>query len=218
VIRQKIEIEKGAIAPVKRRLWTAAVEKLQEAKAGLQQMNTAKDRIAFEQGWIRAVDSLAVFWVRFFDEGKAKFSSFQPWAGKQRVEWEKNDVTMYLYQSRHISQHGRFEFEWDRGQSRIAPNFSGHIKTLADFDGGTFSLSATKLPGAVTEAAVRFSGGQATLPVVINKQQGGKKYQPPMIKGGAVCRQMTPSEAVKAGIDYYTNILDQAFTKFGANL
>jgi len=125
---------------------------------------------------------------------------------------------IYLYQSRHISQHGRFEFKWDGGQLRIAPNFSGHIKTLADFDDGTFSLSATKLPGAVTEAAVRFSGGQATLPVVINKQQGGKKYQLPMIKDGAICRQMTPSEAVKAGIDYYTNILDQAFTKFGANI
>jgi hypothetical protein len=217
VIRQKIEIEKGAIAPVKRTLWAAAIEKLQEAQAGFQQMNAAKDRIAFEQGWICAVDSLAVFWVRFFDEGKVTFSNFQPWAGRQEADWKKDELMMYLYQSRNISQHGRFEFEWDDGQLRIAPNFNGHIKVPAIFNDGTFSLSATKLPGSVTEATVRFAGGHASLPVVINKQQGCKKYQPPMTKVGAVCRQMTPAEAVKAGIDYYTNILDKAFKKFGGS-
>lgn len=214
MIRQKIEIENGAIAPVKRTLWAAAVEKLQEAQAGLQQMNTAKDRIAFEQGWIRAVDSLAVFWVRFFDEGKASFSNFQPWAGKQEVDWKKDELMMYLYQSRHISQHGRFEFEWGVGQLRIAPNFNGHIKALAIFDDGTYSINATKLPGAVAEAAVRFAGGHASLPVLKNKREQPGRYPPPTVLDGVSRRRLTPAEAVKAGIDYYTNILDVALKKF----
>jgi hypothetical protein len=215
VIRQKIEIEKGAIAPVKRTLWAAAIEKLQEAQAGFQQMNAAKDRIAFEQGWICAVDSLAVFWVRFFDEGKVTFSNFQPWAGRQEADWKKDELMMYLYQSRNISQHGRFEFEWDDGQLRIAPNFNGHIKALAIFDDGTFSLSATKLPGSVTEATVRFAGGHASLPVVKNHREQPGIYPPPTVLDGVSRRRLTPAEAVKAGIDYYTNILNQAFKKFG---
>ena len=88
--RKKIEIEKGSIAPVQRTLWSAALEKRQEASAGLAQMASATYRISFEQGWTRAVNSLAQFWVRFYDEGASRFSNFQPWAEQQ----EKNGKMM----------------------------------------------------------------------------------------------------------------------------
>ena len=44
-------------------------------------MEDAKDRIQYEGGWTRLVDSLEEFWTRFFDDGKNTFSAFQPWAG-----------------------------------------------------------------------------------------------------------------------------------------
>jgi len=92
----KIEDKPGSLVPVNRGLWNYAFEKLVEAKAGIQQMDSASDRVAFEAGWIRFVDSLEEFWTSFFDEGKEKFSSFQPWAGKFRKERKDDPLLQYL--------------------------------------------------------------------------------------------------------------------------
>lgn len=213
--RKKIEIEKGSIAPVQRTLWSAAIEKLQEARAGLAQVSSATDRIAFEQGWTRAVDSLVQFWVRFYDEGASRFSNFQPWAGQQEKKWKSDETLMYLYQARHISQHGRFMFEWGAGKLKIAPNFNRHVKTLSVFTDGTFTMSATNLAGAPEGATVRFVGGQAILPVIVNKREQ-QEYPPPMVFEGGSYRQLSPAETVKAGIDYYQALLEAALKKFGS--
>ena len=213
--RKKIEIERDSIAPVQKRLWFSAIEKLHEAKVGLAQMTSATDQISFEQGWTRAVDSLAQFWVRFYDEGASRFSNFQPWAGQQEKKWKNDETLMYLYQARHISQHGRFMFEWDAGELKIAPNFNGHVKTVSVFTDGTFSMNATSLAGAPEETTVRFVGGHATLPVIVNKRGKPREYLPPGVFEGGSYRQLSPAETVKAGIDYYQSILEAALKKFG---
>lgn len=54
-------------------------------------MEDAKDRIQYEGGWTRLVDSLEEFWTRFFDEGKNTFSAFQPWAGAIAANSEQGE-------------------------------------------------------------------------------------------------------------------------------
>jgi hypothetical protein len=77
VTRKKIEIHPGSIAPVQRTLWSAALEKLEEAMIGLQQMISATDRVEFERGWNKAVDSLAQCSSVFYHEGKSTFPEFE---------------------------------------------------------------------------------------------------------------------------------------------
>lgn len=211
--REKIEIGKGSIAPTQRTLWSSAIEKLQEAEIGLRQMEQANDRIRFEQGWARAVDSIAEFWTRFFDEGKSKFSNFQPWAGGIETSWKKDKLLMYLYQARHQSQHGRVAFEWDEGSLRIAPNFNGYIKDLSIFGDGTFSMSSTPLPGSETKATIRFEGGHARLPTIVNVREK-LEYGPPNQHLGKTYAELKPMQAIRLGINFYTSILDSAFAKF----
>jgi len=212
--REKIEIAKGSIAPTQRTLWSAAIEKLEEAKTGLLQMEHANERIGFEQGWARLVDSIAEFWTRFFDEGKHRLSSFQPWAGAIEVSWKSDELLMYLYQARHQSQHGRFTFDWNEGSLQIAPGFSGHIQNLSIFADGTFSIGATPLPGAKTKAVVRFEGGHARLPTIQNVREK-REYAPPTEHLDKKYSQIMPIQAARFAIDYYASILSEAFEKFG---
>lgn len=212
--REKIEIAKGSIAPTQRTLWSAAIEKLEEAEISLLQMEQANDRIGFEQGWTRLVDSIAEFWTRFFDEGKHEFSSFQPWAGALETSWKSDELLMYLYQARHQSQHGRFAFNWNEGSLLIAPGFSGHIKNLSIFADGTFSMGATPLPGAKTKAFVRFQGGYARLPTIQNVREK-REYASPTDHLGKKYGQIMPMQAARFAIDYYAAILNEACVKFG---
>jgi hypothetical protein len=212
--RRKIEIAHGSIARVERTLWSAATEKLHEAQVGLEHMMAAQDSISFEKGWTCAVDSLAEFWSRFFDEGKSRFTNFQPWAGVLEKDWKNNGLLMYLYQARHLSQHGTYKFEWETGLLQIEPNFNGHIKNIEIFTDGTFAMKASKLDGSSTEATVRYVGGHARLTTIKNKREG-KEYLPPSESDGMTVRQLSPIEAVTRGLDYYKKILEMAHLKFG---
>jgi hypothetical protein len=212
--REKIEIANGSIAPTQRGLWSSAIEKLQEAEIGLQQMEQASDRIGFEQGWTRAVDSIAEFWTRFFDEGKKTFSNFQPWAGALKAQWESDELMMYLYQARHQSQHGRISFEWEEGKYHIAPGFNGHIKDLNMFGDGTFSMSSTPSPGSQVKAKIRFEGGHARLPTIMNTRTDQKQFHPPKQHLGQAHQDVKPEQAVRLGIAFYMSVLESAFAKF----
>lgn len=218
MIRKKIEIEKGSIAPVVRPLWGAAIEKLQEAELGLHQMTIAEDRVSFHQGWTRAVDSLYVFWSRFNDEGKSTFSKFQPWAGHRKRKHENIYLIKYLKAARHINQHGRFEFEWDDGKLLIAPDFNGHLKKLKIFPDGTFALEASRIQGSPVEAAVKYVGGYARLPQFACKLRGEKgpaeTHHPPTVLDGDTVRSLSAFEAISQGIEYNLAILRDAFSKF----
>jgi hypothetical protein len=211
--REKIEIAKGSIAPTQRTLWSSAIEKLEEAEVGLLQMGQANDRIGFEQGWTRIVDSIAEFWTSFFNEGKHGFSNFQPWAGAIEVNWKRDELLMYIYQARHQSQHGGFVFDWNEGSLQITPCFSGHIKNLSIFGDGTFSIGATALPGAQAKAVVRFEGGHANFPTIHNVREM-REYAPPKVHLGKEYGEIKPVLSARLAIDYYSTTLSEAFSKF----
>src|SRR5687768_17498609 len=113
-------VQQVGIQPVRRGVWHAAWEKLQEAETAIRRMQDASDRIEYEGGWTQFVDSLEEFWTRFFDEGKQSFTRFQPWAGAFDAERRRDDLLRYLYQARHQSQHGRISLEWGEGRFVIA--------------------------------------------------------------------------------------------------
>ena len=212
-MRRKIEIAPGTLAPTARSLWSAAIEKLLEAEYGLSQMVKANDRIEFEQGWTRSVDSLEQFWTRFVDEGKQRFTNFQPWAGAIDAQRKSDPLTHYLFQARHQSQHGCISLEWDAGQLQIAPGFSGHIRRLQVFSDGTFIFDADKAHDLVREPTVVFSGGNARLPVIINKRFN-QIFSPPKAHCSRIFTELSPLEAIRLGIEYYNNNLKVALKKF----
>ena len=214
MIRRKIEISPGTLAPVVRQLWSAALEKLHEAELGLSQMMNARDRIEFEQGWTRSIDCLEEFWTRFFDEGKNTFSRFRPWAGAIDKGRTKDQLLQYLHQARHQSQHGRIPLEWEEGKLQIAQGFNGHLRGLRIFPDGTFELDATPTHPSVDEASVVFSGGDAKLPVINNSKEK-RIFNPPQEHLGEPLNNLLPTHVISLGLEYYVKILNQAIEKFG---
>jgi len=143
----KIELSNGSLSPNKRGLWYSAIEKLQEAQIGIEQMKEAQDRISYETGWIRFIDSLEEAWTSFFDEGKEMFSNFQPWVGTIVKKRKSDPLLSYIYQARHQSQHGRISIEWEEETIHIAPIYYGHIRDLKIFSDGSFEVEANPLGG-----------------------------------------------------------------------
>ena len=212
--RKQIDLHPDAIAPVVRGLWHAAAEKLDEAQAGTKQMETARDRIAYENGWVRFVESLEEFWVRFFDEGKSNFGPFQPWAGTIDAQRKADELLNYLVQSRHQTQHGRISLKWTEPKLHIAPGFNGHIQNLRIFPDGTFEIGATPTPGSSVEAAVTYNPGDAELPEIYNAKWK-QVFAPPKSHAGQPIADSTPLTAARLALAHYTAVLEQAFAKFG---
>ena len=215
MVRRKIEIESGSIVPRVHGLWGAATEKLIEARSGAVLMKSAHDRIEFEGGWSRVVDSLEEFWTRFFDEGKIKFSSFQPWAGAIDSKRKKDELLLYLYQARHQSQHGRFALDWEEAHVQIAPGFGGYVRSVAIFPDLTFEMDAPRLHLSVPEATVVFSPGRARLPMIVNKKER-QVFQPPQHHAGEPLVSTSPIDVACVALEYYEQVLKNAFEKFGA--
>lgn len=211
--RRKIEIEKGAILPIKRGLWVAAVEKLEEVEIGVLQMQNAGDRIQYESGWAHFVDSLEEFWSRFFDEGKRQFPNFQPWAGGIVSERKRDPLLQYLKQARHQSQHGKIALDWEEGSLQIAPGFSGHLRSLKIYSDESYEMDATPLHTSSPEATVVHSPGNAKLPTIENKKFG-QKFSPPSEHKGAKLVSSSPVEVAKLALHYYRHVLENAFDKF----
>ena len=217
MVRRRIEMEKGGILPLERGLWFAAGEKLQEAEQAIEGMRVAKDRISFEAGWTRFVDSIEEFWARFYDEGKIKFSNFQPWAGVIDVKRKSDPLLQYVTQARHQSQHGRISLEWEPEKLIIAPGFNGHLRGLKIFPDGTFEMDATPLQGSSVEGTVVASPGRPLLPVIENKKFR-QKYAPPTEHSGVLLVNKTPIGVAQAALSYYASTLDLAVEKFAPPL
>ncbi|MDO8847293.1 MAG: hypothetical protein Q7W51_02745 [Coriobacteriia bacterium] len=212
--RQKIEMEPGGISPVQRDLWVAAVEKLDEATAAVEQMGAAQDRIEFEAGWTRLVDSLEEFWARFFDEGKSRFPSFQPWAGAVLSFRKSEPLLQYLVQARHQSQHGRIALVWEEGRLQVAPGFSGAIRGFQAFEDGTFEIDAVPAHPSVPSPTLIHSPGRPHLPLIENKKHGGR-FAPPTAYRGQLLQDASPATVARIGIDYYSGVVAGALEKFG---
>ena len=209
-----IELLPGAIAPVARGLWHVACEKLSEAAAGVKHMEEAKNRIEYEAGWTRLVDSLEEFWTRFFDEGKSKFSSFQPWAGAIARKRTADPLLTYLFQARHQSQHGRIALEWDRGKVEIGGGeFFGTIKDLRIAAEGAFEADVNPTAGSGAKFKVILNPGNARLPVVFNKKFK-QSYDPPRSHLDKPIADASPITVGRLGVAFYDDLLRQAFEKF----
>lgn len=120
---------------------------------------------------------------------------------------------MYLYQARHISQHGRFKFKWDEGKLHLAPAFNGHVQSVGIFSDGTFSMLAAKLHPTIKDPAVEYEGGLAILPPIENRREK-RTYAPPEVHEESESRPLSPVELVQHGIDFYAGTIEAAFEKF----
>ena len=211
--RKPIDLHPGAIAPVLRGLWHSAAEKLDEAQRGIEQMAAASDRIAFENGWTTFVDSLQEFWARFFDEGKARFSAFQPWAGAIDATRKNDDLLNYLIQSRHQSQHGRIVLKWSEGRLYLAPGFNGVIKSAQVFADGTYQMEATPTSGSIAEACITHDPGSAKLPTIINRKWN-QDFAPPTVHRGEPIPNKSPIAVAHMAMSFYANVLRLALDRF----
>jgi hypothetical protein len=211
--RKRIQAVKGAIAPTSRPIWFSALEKLHEAEAAIVQMRNAQDRIAYEAGWTRFVDSLEEFWVRFFDEGKAAFPAFQPWAGAIDAQRKGEDLLKYLYQARHQSQHGRIAMQWEEPKLMIAPSFNGHIRALRAFPDGTYEIDATPLHPTLPDAIITHDPGKPRLPTIENKKYK-QSFSPPTSFRGQRIHDPTPLSVAQLGLGFYSTMLSRALEKF----
>ena len=211
--RKRIETVKGAIAPISRTLWFGASEKMHEAADALAQMRNAQDRINYEAGWTRFVDSLEEFWTRFYDEGKATFPAFQPWAGSVVALRKDEELLKYLYQARHQSQHGRIAMQWEESKHLIAPNFNGHIRGLRIFPDGTYEIDAAPLHPTLPDATIVHDPGNPILPTIENKKHK-QTFNPPTIFRGQPILDRAPLSVAQIGLDFYEEILSQALEKF----
>lgn len=208
MIRKVIRMETGGIRPISRNFWGAAEEKLDEAAYAIKNMETALDRIAFEQGWCQFVDALEQFWTRFYDEGKASFTTFEPWAGYIKAKRKEDALLQYLYQARHQSQHGRFLINWEESKLLIAPRFNGHLKQIKIFADETYELDAIPIHPALPEAEIVLSPGKANLPIIENR---GQSFIPPK---GTDDHPLPPIEVAHKGIIFYKSVFSEAIAKF----
>ena len=211
----KVELQPGAIAPVERGLWHAASEKLRKAAAGIKQMKDAKDRIEYENGWTRLVDSLEEFWTRFFDEGKSTFSSFPPWAGAIDAKRKGDQLLTYLYQARHQSQHGRIALEWEVGRIHIGSGeFSGTVRDLKIFSDGSFQADVNKTPGSEAKFQTIHDPGKARLPTIQNKKHN-QTFPPPSAHLEHSIDAPSPIDVGRLGVAFYEDVLRLGLEKFG---
>jgi hypothetical protein len=212
--RKRIQLVKGAIAPVSRTLWSAASEKLQEAENGITQMRNAQDRISYEAGWTKLIDALVVFWSRFFDEGEETSTDFKQWTDELNPSRKKDELLRYLIQARHQNQHGRIALQWGEPSLLIAPNFNGHIRGFELVKDGTYEMDSTPLHASLPEASIAYNPGDALLPVVNNKLHK-QIFNPPTHHNDKPIHNMSPVEVAQIGLDYYRNILALAHVMFG---
>ncbi len=211
----KVEVQPGAIAPAQRGLWHAAWEKLQEAASGVKQMDDAKNRIQYENGWTRLVDSLEEFWTRFFDEGKNTFPSFQPWAGAIDAKRKGDQLLAYLYQARHQSQHGRIALEWEAGKISVGGDqFFGTVRDLKIFPDGTFQADVNKTPGSGARFQTIHDPGKARLPAIVNKKHN-QTFQTPSMHLDSPIADLAPSNVGRLALSFYEDVLRQGLEKFG---
>jgi hypothetical protein len=211
--RKWIEPEKGAIAPTSRDLWDAAREKLAEAESALRGMREATDRVSFEGAWSTFVDSIEEFWCRFFDEGKATFSAFQPWAGAIERGRRSDETLQYFYQARHQSQHGRIPMAWERPQLIIGRGFAGSMYGLKIYPDGSYEDRTETDSPTGKPFRVESAPGKPILPTIENSYHK-QVFPPPKFHAGSPLPDASPVTAAQLVLTYYTRVLSRAIERF----
>ncbi|MEE8056998.1 MAG: hypothetical protein V3T17_04085 [Pseudomonadales bacterium] len=210
----KIELSGNSIIQNERGLWFSAHEKLKEAGTGIEHMKVAPDRISYESGWIKFIDSIEEAWTSFFDEGKNQFPNFQPWAGAKDKQRKSDQLLAYLVQSRHQSQHGNVAVEWEPGKIQVAPNFYGEINDLKIYSDGSFEVEANPSGDSHNTVTLKHIPGDPTLPTIQNKREK-EEYLPPKEHLGKKIYDCSPLAVANIAIDYYRATFQEAMEKFG---
>lgn len=214
--RRFIKPEKGAIVPTTRNLWDAAREKLREAETALATMQAAGDRVSYEAAWSQFVDSIEEFWSRFFDEGKAAFTNFQPWAGAIDEDRKGDEALRYFYQARHQSQHGRIPMSWEQPKLVIGRGFAGRMYGLRVNPDGSYEAHAQPNDPAGQPLLVEHAPGRPVLPTIENKRHK-QTFIPPSTHKGCPIADASPNAVARMVLDYYQSAFGQAISKFGAS-
>jgi hypothetical protein len=209
--RTRLELGWNSLFPNKRKRWGACTTKLDEARAAIKAMESAKGRVEFEGAWSQFVDSLEKSWTAFFDEGKQISGKFQPQYGPLDKARKEDELLRYLRESRHISQHSRLELDWNELHVQIAPGYSGHIREFKGFTDGTFEFDAEPYhPEGGKNLRVVLEDGEAVLPEIVNR---GIVYVPPTEHQGQPITGISPLEAARLAVNYYRQIYYEAAEK-----
>jgi hypothetical protein len=208
-----IENKPDSIALAKRGLWFTAAEKLHESAIGIEQMTSAENRVDYESGWIRFVDSIQEFWVSFVAEVEMQFSKLKPWVVKFTRERKRDPLLKYLYQARHQSQHAVLPIEWEESCVQIAPGFYGHLKNLEINSNGDFEVDANPLGSVNNQVKLVHNPGNPLLPVIENKKYN-QAYEPPTEHLGSPIGRISPLNASQLAYNYYSSVLKAAIKKF----
>ena len=207
----KIKDKPGSIALAKRGLWFTAAEKLHEASLGIEQMSSAQNRVKYESGWIRFLDSIQEFWVHFTKEGEDLFSKkFKPWAGKINAERKRDPLLRYLYKARNQTQHAGLPIEWEEPSIQIAKGYFGHIKSLEVMSNRSFEVDASPLGDTHNQVNLDCDPGNPLLPVLEDKKNT-ETYEPPTDPSG---NPLSPLAASQMAHKYYSSVLQAAVEKF----
>mgnify|MGYP003606917359 CR=1 FL=1 len=213
-MRKYITDDEDSIRPIHRPLWHAAEEKLYEAKAAIDKMAVAKDRIQYEAGWTQFIDSLEEFWVRFYAEGNDLFTNFQPWAGKVESERKSEQLLQYLYQARHQSQHGMVAVQWGPSYHTFGKGFSGIEYGTVVYSDGTYDAALVPMGPQSSNSFVQRMHGDPQLPIIENKRYK-QAYHPPRVFQGKTLNGPSPVTVARLAHSFYAEVLTKAKAKFG---
>lgn len=213
-IRGRLTPEDGSVFPNQHAPWGRVYEKQREAESGIIYMQRAKDRVGYEAGWTRFVDSIEEAWARFYAEGIQNHRGFSGWISKHIQIRQSDELLRYITQARHQSQHGVIALAWtpQTGIS-IGKGFAGTVSNLKIYDDGSFEADAQAAPSSPREFAVYFDPGKAKLPVVQNKRFN-QTFAPPTEHLGQDIRGVGPIEASERALKFYQSVFDAAKAEF----
>jgi len=176
-------------------------------------MQRAKDRIIYENGWARFVDSIEEAWTRFYAEGKQNHRKFSGWISKHNQTRQNDRLLCYITQARHQNQHGGFALAWTQHSGiSIGQGFAGGVSSLKIYNDGSFEAEAQTAPSSTREFAVSFDPGKAKLPTVENKKHN-QTFPPPTEHLGQNITGIGPIDAAERTLLFYRSVFDAAKTE-----
>jgi hypothetical protein len=193
-----------------------AIEKLREAEQGIAEMMVANDRVSYEAGWTRFIDSIEEFWTRFRTEGRALSEGFDGWVGNQLFEGTRktDPLLRYIRRFRNQSQHAGAALGWSDATSlAMGQGFRGCISSLVVLSNRTFVADAEPAASSKKQSPVSADYGKPHLPSfhdALNTEQ----IIPPDSHLGSSLGTVLPHEAAALAHIYYKNCLCDAEKRF----
>ncbi len=180
-------------------------------------MVVATDRVSYEAGWTRFVDSIEEFWTRFRKEGDTLSAAFCGWVGNKKYEdLRSNDPLLrYVRRARNQSQHGNISVGWTPPAGlTLGQGFCGGISSLVVLADGTFSADAEPADISRKKSPVSADYGTPFLPTFYDKHAKETITAPDSHLGNNNLRGLPPHRAASHAILFYNTALNEAVDKF----